>query len=387
VINSHELGWKNFNAIKNHLVTQDLLVEETSEYWEEESQALHYILESSPTLIKNLRDHCHWLTGVRSYEYKTHHLHRKNFFIPKYEALRNIDPSFPFYGEIGVLGDFGYKIENQMVNLDTLKFFESMMALNLSGQLRRLSNIPRPVILEIGAGWGGFLSILKRHLTKSQLVIVDLPYVLLFSATYLPTAFPSCSVGLKDSPEFTGEEDLIFMTPSQFDSWNPTKIDLAINMVSFQEMTTQQVTEYGNKLLSKSCSVLYSHNLSKSPNNKEITSIESCLLNWSYSHSVDILPMDYTILKIRDDIGLKSNNKIRNSSRLVLKIFGACLNFLGNISKGRLTRSIEALFRPEVFELLSANKSGKTNPIRGSRHHTRYMHRLFYSNLDFKYLD
>lgn len=82
MINSHELGWKNFNAIKNHLVTQDLLVEETSEYWEEESQALHYILESSPTLIKNLRDHCHWLTGVRSYEYKTHHLHRKNFLFP-----------------------------------------------------------------------------------------------------------------------------------------------------------------------------------------------------------------------------------------------------------------------------------------------------------------
>jgi len=379
----NELGWKNYVAIREHLVEKDLLLEETSDYWSEESSSIEYMLNATPEIISRIRDHTHWLTGVRSYDYKKHHQHREELFVSKYRRLRDLSKDLDFFGETGILGDFGFEIDGQLVNLDTLKYFESIVSLSLTGELDRLINYEKPVILEIGAGWGGLLAMVKNYITNSQLVVVDLPFSLLFSATYLPTAFPHASVGFFGSSDFTGNEDLLFLTPTQFRDWKPRNINLAINTVSFQEMTSHQIKEYASQLLSKSCSVLYSHNMSVSPNNKISESVEECLSTWPYQFEVEVLPIDYTRLKYQNDSEFELDIKNRNVViYFILKFFQKFLNRLGLRIQKRLLKYFTYLARPELCVFLFPKISHRSNSV----HSSRYKHIFFYSNLEFSFL-
>jgi hypothetical protein len=353
-------------------------------YWEEESSSIEYLVEATPAIISRLRDHCHWLTGVRSYDYKSHHSHKLNTFTPKYFALRELDPNLPFYGELGVLGDYGFQIEENMINLDTLKFFESVMALNVSGNLYRMNNMSRPVIVEIGAGWGGFLAMLKQYVPKAQMIIVDLPHTLIFSATYLPTAFPNSTVGFFGSSDFSGQEDFIFMTSEQFSEWKPKKIDLAINMVSFQEMTSAQVANYGKGLLEKNCSVLYSHNRVKSAHNEELISVDLSLSDWRFSTTVDLLDVDYTILRMPQISKNDFPEMLELSRRMKL------LGFIGKI-----LAKLPKKFRKKANGYISAVFSEKVK-AQLLRHQERtsfssvskkgYSHKFYFSDKDLEQL-
>ena len=44
-----------------------------SNYWSEEINGFEYIFEASPSIINNLRHHCHHITGELPYEYRDHH--------------------------------------------------------------------------------------------------------------------------------------------------------------------------------------------------------------------------------------------------------------------------------------------------------------------------
>jgi hypothetical protein len=268
-----------------------------------------------------------------------------------------------------------------MVNIDTLKFFECVMALNLSGQISRLRNIEKPVIVEIGAGWGGFLSMLKNYVPKSQLVIVDLPHTLLFSATYLPTVYPDLSVGFFGDSKFDGDEDLIFVTADQFKSWNPNRIDLAINMVSFQEMSASQVSSYSELLLAKNCSVLYSHNRPKSPHNPELKNVDDCFSNWPSVQRIKLLDFDYTSIPFTNSSLDFERSRLRLNKKLLI---GKLLRFLIKLTRGRVHKKVNWLvgytFRPEIAKFLLKNNT-KFVSTSGSN---EYQHKLFFSNLDFK---
>ena len=39
-----------------------------SAYWEEELSAFEYMLDASPLVIEKLRQHTHWITGLRAYD-------------------------------------------------------------------------------------------------------------------------------------------------------------------------------------------------------------------------------------------------------------------------------------------------------------------------------
>ncbi len=382
-----ELGWKNFQLIRNHLVEYDLFAQQKSLYWDEETDSLDYLIEASPKLISKLRDHCHWLTGVRSYDYKNHHLRMEHLFRSKYDVLRSLDPKLQFFGESRILGDFGFEIDNNLINLDTLKFFESIMALNLVGELERLKNTKRPTVVEIGAGWGGFLAMLNKYIPNIQMIIVDLPMTLLFSATYLPTVFPELKVGYFGSKTFTGQEDIIFMVPNQFPLWEPKRIDLAVNLVSFQEMTTEQVSNYSNQLKSKFCSVLYSYNKSKSENNAEIQSVDNCLSNWDYSQSIKLLNVDYTIIKLNSNEKLVNNTQESSRKKFYLiKILQVFLSFFKGRVKSNLVGFFYSFVKPEICDLifLDYEKQKKIRTRSGTS--LVYEHKIYYSNLDFKFL-
>lgn len=377
-------GWINYEKIKSHLRTLSILDATKSRYWEEESSSIEYLLEATPAIIARLRDHTHWLTSIRSYDYKSHHQHKSNAFLPKYFALRQLDPNLPFHGELGILGDFGFNLEDNIVNLDTLKFFESIMALNLSGNLLRLKNMRRPIIVEIGAGWGGFLAMLKQYVPDSQLIIVDLPLTLIFSATYLPTAFPDSTVGFFGSPEFSGKEDFIFITSEQFQQWDPEKIDLAINMVSFQEMTSTQVVRYGQGLLDKNCSVLYSHNQKRSSYNHELVSVDMSLSDWPHPNIVELLDVDYTTLSNPR----VSKNLVLNSVKISYRI--KILGLVGKVS-AKLPITLCKKINFYISEIFSEKvKSYLLEPEVGMKFSTipnkRYDHKIYYSDKDLEHL-
>ena len=99
------------------------------------------------------------------------------------------------------LGGFGFEIDGRLFNIDTLKFFEVLIALEKGAVLQEFrGNAERRLVWEIGAGWGGFPYQFKSLCPNVTYVISDFPELFLFSATYLMTAFPDARVA------FWGEE-------------------------------------------------------------------------------------------------------------------------------------------------------------------------------------
>lgn len=296
-----------------------------SKYWSEESESLEYMFTAGPEIIKRLRDHTHWLTGVRSYDYKEHHRHMSKKFARKLSDLRNVTKNLPVFGEMGVLGDFGHPINGQLFNIDTLKFVESCIAIEKSGVMDALRREKNLRVCEIGAGWGGFISHLSRHLPQSKFVIVDLPSTLIFSFTYLSAAFPNRSMGIFGADDYSGNEDFIFVLPDDFLTKFNCKIDLAVNMVSFQEMTNEQVSSYSARIRELEVKYLYSHNRTKSKHNPEIHDVKESIGDWKHFWQVNVLPVDYTFLEYQ-----LNQMKGNLSWKLLCKFprFERALNFL-----------------------------------------------------------
>ncbi len=80
------------------------------------------------------------------------------------------------------LGGFGHRLDGDLVNIDTLKFYECLIALDRCQVLSELREVDRRVtVVEIGAGWGGLAYQFKTLFPNTTYVIVDLPPTLLFS--------------------------------------------------------------------------------------------------------------------------------------------------------------------------------------------------------------
>jgi hypothetical protein len=273
----------------------------SSNYWQEELAGFSYMLDASPLIVARLREHCYHLTGLRSYDYRQHHKHQQDGFVRKLAALRRQDSDDLFVPESPLLGGFGYKIGDGLVNVDTLKFYEALIALNRGGllsQFRRPGN-PRKIVLEIGAGWGGFAYQFKTLCPDVCYVIVDLPQTLLFSAVYLKTLFPQATIlvyGDRPDADLMANcrvADFVFLPNFFLDRLDLPALDLAINMVSFQEMTTDQVTGYVRKIYDLGCPNVYSLNRDRSAHNTQLTTVSSILEQYYQLAEVEVLDIAY----------------------------------------------------------------------------------------------
>ncbi|HEB73573.1 MAG TPA: putative sugar O-methyltransferase [Nitrospirae bacterium] len=305
--------------------------ESQSDYWEEELDAFKYMFDASPLIIEKLREHCYHITGLLSYEYKGDrgsHRGKKNKIKNKYNALRQEDSIGREVREPLLLGGYGYYMDGGLVNLDTLKYYESLIALDKSGLLNGYENksSKRNVVLEIGAGWGGFAYQFKTFFPNTCYIIIDLPQTMLFSYTYLKSAFPEASTfiyGEKSIDELIEdllEYDLVFL-PHHFlkEEW-VSKVDLAINMVSFQEMTTGQVDNYIRILSEAGCKNVYSHNRDISPYNNQLSSVSEIMAKHYDVHEIKVLDVDYPQLDI--PAGVKSDSILGILKSSAKKIVG-----------------------------------------------------------------
>lgn len=311
---------KNSPAYGHYLEIRDFVLkvldanphQDASLYWQEELVGFDYFFDASPLMVSKLRHQCYHLTGIRDYEYRNHHQDKaKEVFQSKLEALRQFDPEGRLLvGESPELGGFGFQIGEFLINLDTLKFYEVLIGLNRAGLLSAFSkptekaSEQQKVVLEIGAGWGGFAYQFKTIFPKSSYIIVDLPQTLLFSGTYLKTLFPESRFLLVNEAQPTIDRntleqfDFILIPHYVWPHLNIEHVDLAINMVSFQEMTTAQVEEYVARLSAWGCPNLYSLNRDVSSHNAELSSVSQVLARYYDLKPVEILDVAYTELKV-----------------------------------------------------------------------------------------
>ncbi|KGA20893.1 hypothetical protein GM51_4815 [freshwater metagenome] len=349
-----------------------------SNYWTEEVKSMDYLFNATPEIVSRLRDHCHWISGVRSYDYKDHHKHDQQRFLTKFEQLKKISNTLnPIY-EPKKMGGFGFEILGSLVNIDSLKFYESMIALEKAKILKHLQNLERPVIVEIGAGWGGFATAMKTILPNCQYIIVDLPETLIFSGTYLGELFPNNSRTYIENLTINPTQDLVFCDHTVKELLKIDKVDLVINMVSFQEMTSEQIRNYALWAQSLNTDFFYSHNREKSKHNNELDSVSKNLSILGMYKKIQVLPVDYTVIdgstynKENHDLNSEKKGKLDQNKKFASVSFGI---------KKTVTKIARLLFYSIkiVFGIFGLNiKVTRSSRVKTSK--SSYQHLVYFIN-------
>ena len=271
-----------------------------SAYWKEELENFEYMLDASPLIIDKLRHHSLHITGIRVYEYRSNRDRFRTQFLEKVAALKRISPLGLMVPESRLLGGYGFEVEGELFNIDTLKFWEVLIALERGAVLDEFrNNSERRLVWEIGAGWGGFPYQFKTLCPNVTYVITDFPELFLYSATYLMTLFPAARVAFwgeaptADLLARWQEYVFIFMPNTALDELTPPRVDLAVNMVSFQEMTQDQVTTYVRHAHDVNARFLYSLNKEKSTYNRELESVSAIIERYYWPRKIDVLHVPY----------------------------------------------------------------------------------------------
>lgn len=266
-----------------------------SAYWREELSGFEYMLDASPLVIEKLRHHTYHVTGLRVYDYRSGQDKRRAALARKLDALRAVGDESLLVPESPQLGGFGFEIDGGLYNIDTLKFFEVLLALDRAEELDRFRRGGDALVVEVGSGWGGFAFQLRTLFPHVRYVLVDLPELFLFSAVYLLTLFPDARAAFMPGPEDPAwnEADFIFVPNTHLDHVPLRSIDLALNMVSFQEMTTEQVREYARWLYDHGAQTVYSLNRDRSRYNDELSSVRELLGERFWLEEPFVLPHQY----------------------------------------------------------------------------------------------
>lgn len=267
-----------------------------SEYWQEEIAGFDYMFDASPLITEKLRHHSYHLTGLRENEYRSHHARNVKRLLGRFHSLRSLDKNNLLVGESPILGGFGFEIGGVLCNVDTLKFYESLIALDKSELLDKFRNGSKKIVLEIGAGWGGMAYQWKTLFPSTCYVLVDFPETILFSATYLKTLFPNAKFFFADgNKEFLKslnffDYDFIFVPNFAWEYLSGGVPDLLINQTSFQEMTTGQVENYIKSAKEWGVPNVYSWNRDRSPNNPELSTVSEILKKFYTVEEISLLP-------------------------------------------------------------------------------------------------
>ena len=224
---------------------------------------LEDMLDASPSIVGNLRHHSNRVSGARPDDYGSRDDEAWRRFEARLRMLAELEGDALLVPEAPALGGFGHEIDGALYNADTLKYFEALIALERGAVLDEIRAPGRKLVWEIGAGWGGFAYQFKSLFPEVTYVIVDQPELFLFSATYLMTLFPEAKVHFHgDGDKLADWErvDFAFVPARASDALRGLRPDLTLNMVTFEEMTTEQVDAYARLAWELGCPLIYSFN-------------------------------------------------------------------------------------------------------------------------------
>ena len=269
-----------------------------SAYWAGELENIEYLVDATPLIVQKLRHHAFHITNVRPYDYRDKGDGRRDHFEARLRALRALGGDALLVPESPALGGFGYDVDGRLFNVDTLKYFEVLIGMERGGVLSAIRGCDRPLVCEIGAGWGGFAYQFKTLFPRTTYVIVDFPELFLFSATYLGALCPGARMVFAGTSETATidawrDADFVFVPHLLFRLVSALPLDLTVNMVSFQEMTDAQVRGYAAMAATAGCPLLYSMNRERSPYNTQLVSVSESLSDWYGLTEVALLDTDY----------------------------------------------------------------------------------------------
>lgn len=234
------------------------------QYWTDVCTRFSYMMGLSEEYYGQLRIHTYFLNAdnFQEYIFGTAGDFRRATL---YDSL--VSPLPPQYklSAPRILGEFGHNLDGRLINWSVLEAQEHIHALYSQGVLRGLEEKKgRKLVLEVGGGFGCLACHFTKILDDTTYVIVDLPETLLFSASYLSLALPGKKLYVYDAGFLSPLEkmagyDFILLPNFALSRLSGAKFDLAINTASFQEMTSDQLTEYLD-FIRGHCDQLYSRN-------------------------------------------------------------------------------------------------------------------------------
>ncbi len=156
-----------------------------------------------------------------------------------YNNRKNVSSlTYPRHGnQVGAL------IDNNFVGVGS--FFNEVYG-SLLGEL--IDDVPRPVIAELGAGYGKLAYFTLRSMNSSCYLDFDLPETLCLAAYYLMKSWPYKKVLLYGEEEYSikshDKYELIFMPSYEIEKLCNNSVDLFINKNSLGEMTREATANY-----------------------------------------------------------------------------------------------------------------------------------------------
>ena len=137
----------------------------------------------------------------------------------------------------------GAYIDNEFVGVGS--FFNEIYGSILSDLL---NDKERPVLADLGGGYGKFAYFILRDINKSCFIDFDLPETLCLAAYYLMKSWPNKKVLLYGEKEYSNnthdQYDMIFMPSYEICKMTQNSVDLFVNKNSLGEMTKEAVVNY-----------------------------------------------------------------------------------------------------------------------------------------------
>jgi len=144
-----------------------------------------------------------------------------------------------------IAGETGYEVNGICVNRDVNALQERIYFMNAMGVFNNLTEINLPVIVEIGGGYGGLAYHLTSFFPNAIYIIIDLHASLVYSICYLTLTTENKKLSItKDIQDEYESSTIAFLGPEVIHSILKQKIDLAINTLSFAEMSKDVVSNY-----------------------------------------------------------------------------------------------------------------------------------------------
>jgi hypothetical protein len=250
--------------------------------WREVLETFGYVLHLRPEDILRLRMHSGLFVGEAPWQFWHSAAH---YDAEAYAAqigyvglTKDIDRAYwvsespnPF-----IPRPMGVNYRGLVINANALRMQSIATNLVLTGVWERVfgersrSTREPAVVVEIGSGYGGLV---RTMLTTSRrpvhFVAVDLPEILLFCCGYVAAADPEIDIRVvrnaNDLQTIPRDRNaLVLLSSFSADLVSElSRIDLAINVASFQEMRSQDIERYIDLLYPKLTGVLYSDNIDR----------------------------------------------------------------------------------------------------------------------------